>query len=204
MGKGEISRKRILDEAFRLFATYPYEQVSFSLMEKEIGISRGSMIYYFKNKEGLFKAVLDAFIFDMSSVHAVPQAYRLSLCSFYTYYLELLRRERAKFAAVGIENLNEALFRIESSALTYIKNFKEVTQKWYDDQLQVWQTVIEHAIAVGEIKTSLKPYIIRYMFSDSYIGRCFLGVFTLKGCDIDLLEEVFNSIYATLKPSSNE
>ncbi len=203
MGKGEISRKRILDEAFRLFASRPYEQVSFSLMEKEIGISRGSMIYYFKNKEGLFREVLNSYIFDMSSVHAVPQAYRLSLCSFYTYYLELLRRERAKFAAVGIENLNEALFRIESSALTHFKNFKEVTQQWYDDQLQVWQTVIEHAIAAGEIKTNLKPSIIRYMFSDCYIGRCFLGVFTRSGCDIDLLEEIFNSIYATLRPTAD-
>ncbi len=204
MGKGEISRKRILDEAFRLFATKPYEQVSFSLMEKEIGISRGSMVYYFKNKEGLFREVLNSYIFDMSSVHAVPQAYRLSLCSFYTYYLELLKRERTKFAAVGIVNLNEALFRIESSALTYIQNFKEVTQKWYEDQLQVWQTVIEHAMSTGEIKTTLNPHIIRYMFSDSYIGRCFLGVFTKNGCDIDLLEEVFNSIYATLRPTTVE
>ncbi len=60
MGKGEISRKRILDEAFRLFATKPYEQVSFSVMEKEIGISRGSMVYYFKNKEGLYKEIPQA------------------------------------------------------------------------------------------------------------------------------------------------
>lgn len=199
MGKGEISRKKILDDAFRLFATRPYEQVSFSLMEKEIGISRGSMVYYFKNKEGLFKEVIATYIFDMSSVNAVPEAYRLSLCSFYTYYLETLKREREKFAAMGIDNLNEALFRIESSALTYYKDFKIYTGKWYEDQLRVWQTVIEHAISVGEIKTDLPPHIIRYMFSDCYIGRCFLGVFTSKGCDIDLLAAIFAALYATLK-----
>lgn len=202
MEKGERSRKKILDEAFRLFATKPYEQVSFSVMEKEIGISRGSMVYYFKNKEGLFKEVLNAYIFDMSSVHAVPDSYRLSLRSFYTYYIELLKRERSKFASIGIVNLNEALFRIESSALSYFENFKEVTQIWYEDQLKVWQSVIEHAIEVGEIKTTLKPYILRYMFSDCYIGRCFLGVFTKQGCDIDLLAEIFNSIYTTLTPAS--
>ena len=53
MSKGETSRQKILTEAFRLFATMPYDRVSFSVMEKEIGISRGSMVYYFKNKEGL-------------------------------------------------------------------------------------------------------------------------------------------------------
>lgn len=55
MNKGEISRQKILREAFKLFATKLYDRVSFSVMEKEIGISRGSMIYYFKNKEGLFR-----------------------------------------------------------------------------------------------------------------------------------------------------
>ena len=56
--KGEASRQKILIEAFRLFATMPYERVSFSVLEKEIGISRGSMVYYFKNKEGLVQEVV--------------------------------------------------------------------------------------------------------------------------------------------------
>ena len=67
MGKGETSRKRILMEAFKLFATMPYERVSFSVMEKEIGISRGSMIYYFKNKEGLFKEVVQGVVYKSRS-----------------------------------------------------------------------------------------------------------------------------------------
>lgn len=199
MGKGVISRKKILDEAFRLFGTKPYEKVSFSVLESEIGISRGSMVYYFKNKEGLFKEVLSTFIFDMSSVNAVPDAYRLSLCSFYSYYLETLKRERTHFASMGIENLNESLFMIERSALTYIDNFKDIATEWYEGQLSVWQSVIEHAIDTGEIKTDLKPYIIRYMFSDCYIGRCFLGAFSKSACDIELLHKVFDGIYGTLK-----
>ena len=69
-------------EAFRLFAQMPYERVSFSLMEEAIGISRGSMIYYFKNKEGLFREVVQSFIFGASSKRAVPDAFKLYLYSF--------------------------------------------------------------------------------------------------------------------------
>ena len=87
MNKGEKSRQKILREAFRLFATRLYDRVSFSVMEKEIGISRGSMIYYFRNKEGLFKEVVNTFVFNASSVKAVPDAYKLSLCSFYKYLI---------------------------------------------------------------------------------------------------------------------
>lgn len=201
MGKGEISRKKILDEAFRLFATKPYELVSFSVLENEIGISRGSMVYYFKNKEGLFREVLATYIFDMSSVNAVPNVYRFSLCSFYSYFIEVLKRERTQLAAMGIENVNEALFRIENSALTYFPNFKEQTSLWYESQLDVWQKVIENAMAIGEINTNLRPQVIRHMFSDTYIGRSFSGVFTKSGCDIDLLEEIFNGFYSVLKQS---
>lgn len=35
MSKGEISRQKILIEAFRLFATMPYDRVSFSVLEKK-------------------------------------------------------------------------------------------------------------------------------------------------------------------------
>lgn len=97
MGKGETSRKRILMEAFKLFATMPYERVSFSVMEKEIGISRGSMIYYFKNKEGLFKEVVQTFVYGASSIKAVPDAYKLSLCSFYTCKVTCFRNVISHF-----------------------------------------------------------------------------------------------------------
>ena len=68
MNEGETNRQKILREAFRLFATMPYDRVSFSVMEKEIGISRGSMVYYFKNKEGLFREILHTFVYRTSSV----------------------------------------------------------------------------------------------------------------------------------------
>lgn len=93
MGKGELSRQKILMEAFRLFATMPYERVSFSLLEKEIGISRGSMVYYFRNKEGLFREVLNSMVLETSSVMAVPDDYKQSLHSFYTYFIEILKEQ---------------------------------------------------------------------------------------------------------------
>ncbi len=53
--------------AFNLFAAYSYPDVSYSLLEKATGISRGSMVYYFKNKEGIFRAVIEKYILDMTS-----------------------------------------------------------------------------------------------------------------------------------------
>lgn len=199
MGKGEISRQRILMEAFRLFATMPYERVSFSVMEKEIGISRGSMIYYFKNKEGLFSEVVRTFVYGASSVRAVPNAYKLSLCSFYTYFIETLKREQEQMSGMGIVNINEALMRIENSALTYIPDFKEQTAQWYKEELQIWQSVIENAMAIGEIRKEIDPVTLSYFYEDCYLGRAFNGVFAKTGYKISKLKETYDHIYMLLK-----
>lgn len=199
MGKGEISRQRILMEAFRLFATMPYERVSFSVMEKEIGISRGSMIYYFKNKEGLFSEVVRTFVYGASSVRAVPNAYKLSLCSFYTYFIETLKREQEQMSGMGIVNINEALMRIENSALTYIPDFKEQTAQWYKEELQIWQSVIENAMAIGEIRKEIDPVNLSYFYEDCYLGRAFNGVFAKTGYKISKLKETYDHIYMLLK-----
>lgn len=197
--KGETSRQKILMEAFRLFATMPYEQVSFSVMEKEIGISRGSMVYYFKNKEGLFQEVLKTLVYGTSSIKAVPEAYKLSLCSFYNYFIEILKREQEKIKQSGIVNLNEALIRIESSALSYAENFKELTAQWFDEEQQIWKKVIDNAISTGEIKVNVDSAVLSHVFEDCYLGNAFKGVFSYDGYKIEELKREFDQIYALLK-----
>ena len=204
MGKGEASRQMILMEAFKLFATMPYDRVSFSVMEKEIGISRGSMVYYFKNKEGLFKEVVYTFVYGASSIKAVPDAYKLSLCSFYNYFIEILKREQEQMSRRDIANVNEALMRIESSALTYLPNFKEQTAQWYEEELQIWKSVIEHAMAAGEISRRIDPVAVSRLFEDCYLGRAFNGVFTKTGYDIDKMKQTYDQLYALLISSDKQ
>lgn len=204
MGKGEsskggASRQKILLEAFKLFATIPYERVSFSVMEKEIGISRGSMVYYFGNKEGLFQEVLSTLVYGTSSIKAVPEAYRLSLCSFYNYFIETLKREQERILQIGIVNLNEALMHIENSALTYIENFKEMTAQWFDEEREIWMSVIENAVSTGELKPIADITALSHVFENCYLGCAFTGVFSANGYDIDSLKKSYDQIYAILR-----
>lgn len=55
---GEESRRRILDAAEQLFAEKGYERTSFVDIAAVSGISRGSIPWHFKNKDGLIMAVL--------------------------------------------------------------------------------------------------------------------------------------------------
>lgn len=199
LSKGDMSRKRILTEAFRLFATMPYERVSFSLMEKEIGISRGSMVYYFKNKDGLFREVLKVFVFEMASARTIPDAYKLSLCSFYNYFIETLIRNKERLAQIGVTNVNEALLRIENSALAYVENFRELAIRWYDEELKIWQGVVENAISIGELKQDIDTTTIGHIFENCYLGYAFKGAFSMNGYDLDALKKFFDQFYSLLR-----
>src|SRR3954452_14234221 len=56
---GDESRRRILDAAEELFAERGFEKTSFVDIAARSGISRGSIPWHFKNKDGLLLAVVD-------------------------------------------------------------------------------------------------------------------------------------------------
>ena len=56
---GEESRRRILDAAEELFAERGFAKTSFVDIAARSGISRGSIPWHFKNKDGLLLAVVD-------------------------------------------------------------------------------------------------------------------------------------------------
>ena len=59
----ETLKARILDVSKQEFATHGYEGASYNKIIQKIGISKGSMYYYFENKEDLFiTCFLDAFV----------------------------------------------------------------------------------------------------------------------------------------------
>lgn len=56
---GDQSRRRILDAAEELFAERGFDRTSFVDIAKRSGISRGSIPWHFKNKDGLVMAVVE-------------------------------------------------------------------------------------------------------------------------------------------------
>lgn len=199
MKKGAITRKKLINDAFKLFSSNSYEKVSFSELEKESGVSRGSMVYYFKNKEGLFAEMLETLVFAKSSVQSVPTPYRTSLASFYNYFIEMLEKDKLFQLELGIENINQALFFIEMSALSNIPNFREKAREWYETERKLWCEIIEHAIITQEIRNDIDPENVADLFERIYLGASFMGVFTLYGADFEVLRTNFDQLYSLLK-----
>ncbi|MFJ5985843.1 TetR/AcrR family transcriptional regulator [Lentzea sp. NPDC092896] len=86
---GDESRRRILDAAEELFAERGFDRTSFVDIAKRSGISRGSIPWHFKNKDGLVMAVVERVvgrIWPAERYEAVP-----SLTEVFAETAELLR-----------------------------------------------------------------------------------------------------------------
>ena len=59
MGRGETTRRKIIDTATRLFAERGFEQVSTTDVQDACAISRGALYHHFASKEALFTVVLE-------------------------------------------------------------------------------------------------------------------------------------------------
>jgi AcrR family transcriptional regulator len=66
--KGENNRQRIVSAADQLFYQRGYNQTSFRDISDETGIPRGNFYYYFKTKEDILGAVVDARVSEFDAL----------------------------------------------------------------------------------------------------------------------------------------
>lgn len=64
--KGEGNRQRIIGAADSLFYRHGYHQTSFQDISEATGIPRGNFYYYFKTKDDILNAVVDARISELN------------------------------------------------------------------------------------------------------------------------------------------
>ena len=59
-----VSKQKILLESFKLFATKPFSDITFTDIEKVTGLSRGAILYHFKSKDEILASIIDRFIIN--------------------------------------------------------------------------------------------------------------------------------------------
>ncbi len=202
MEKGIKSRRKILEVAFKLFAAYSYPDVSYSLLEEASGISRGSMVYYFNNKEGIFRAVLETFLFNMGSVRNVPQEERGSLKGFYNYFLHKLAADAEALRQFRIPNLSDARFTIERSALQFVPEFRKNEREVIRQDIATWIEVIQNAKDSGEVRADINPEEVARLFHRIACGWLYVGIYDKDHAlgKVEGLRKLFDDLYKLIQP----
>ncbi len=199
--KNDASKNSILDAAFVLYSTRTYDQVRFEDFENATKLSRGAILYHFKNKELIFKTMCDKFLLEKSSAFLKLEKYEdnTALIDYIKQYIKTLKAYKRKANVLGVKNLNKALINITLQALFYYPDFAEKGLQWQLDQVKQWKKALIRAVSQNEIREDIDLDITSELFEDVYCGLAYSSLPLKDGIDLKKLESDFYFIYDSIK-----
>ena len=155
------TREYIIDRAYKLFLNHNYEAVSISDISKEIGFTKGALYHHFKNKEELFKAVVDKH-FDLTGIKVDVDTVSLKeytdlLINHIHHILKTLFRKDEKFRPINYHSLFIDSFR-------HYEGFAEDKYKFFEEQNNKVKHIVDNAIKSGEIRSDINTSVVALQY----------------------------------------
>lgn len=186
----------ILKESFKLFAWKRYEQVTVTDLERVTKLTRGSIFYYLKNKEHLFKKVLDRYIFNQDIILNCDKS---SLLSFINSFIEQIKSNKEFMNSLGVKNADFAYINISNQAIYFYPEYIKIAKEKDEKDLKIWTDVVQSAILSGEISDAVKTDIYADLFYRLYSGFSYNGIILPDGIDSEKMHNAFLEIYNMIK-----
>ena len=114
-----VSKQKILLESFKLFATKPFSDITFTDIEKVTGLSRGAILYHFKSKDEILASIIDRFIinkeYDLPTIDVSK-----SMWDNIKNFIAVKQRQQEFFTSIGIQNI---IMKSKISMLLFVAAF---------------------------------------------------------------------------------
>lgn len=191
------NKKKILLESFKLFASKPFGEVSYSEIQKATGLSRGAILYHIQSKENLFNLILHKLIFERNSISKFDITQKL--WDNILAYIEEREKEQNEFKEMGIENINKAFINIECAGFYFQEKMHELTVNWINSELNFWKILIKNAVDNSEITNNIDIDKEARLFMNVFLGASYVGIGLPFGYDLNLLREDFEYLYNKIK-----
>lgn len=195
---GDITRKRLLTTALRLFTQKPYDKVTLKEIEAATGLSRGALMYHVPNKETLFKEAVELFVFHNNTLTALQESDKASIEKTIKKFVKILAEEQRNWRKEGIKNINYALVNIQMSYYSIFKESLRAAGEWYENECRIWREVIERAIESGEIK-EVDADRFAHLLEDCYLGAAYAGMPKSSGYSPEHVGDELMAVYELLK-----
>lgn len=195
--ENNVSKNKILLEAFKLFANKPFEKVTFADLEKATGLSRGAIMYHIQTKENLFEMVLENLIFKRSTI--VSNDNIVGLWNHIEDFIQKRIEEQEDFSSSAITNVNKAFFNIECSAFSYSDKMPDFALSWIEKEQTNWIELLNRAIEAKEIKPDIDVVTYAHIFMNIFMGASYIGIGLPNGYDIENMKKQYRYLYDQIK-----
>lgn len=202
MTKSRPIKEIILEEAFKLFLSKPYDKVTYTELEKATGFSRGAILHHYRKKIMLFEQVINKYLLQDNSVFDLynGQAW-ISVCSFIHITCDWLEDRKRQYKQMGAESYCKALVNLTLQGTFFCPEAIRKAFEFSARENGIWTDILRHGIESGELRKDTDvAFIARYIQHLCY-GSIFMGSFRPEGGDIQFLRKQLLYIYDTIKAS---
>ena len=187
----------IIEEAFKLFLNHSYEAVSINDISHAIGFTKGALYHHFKNKEELFKAVIDKYLY-IPGVNV-----DVDTISFYEY-IQLSMAEAERIIKSIFSNTLTFTpinyFSLFIDAFRHYPGYAKVKEIYINTEIEKTKIVLENAIKSGEISNDVNPSLMATHYFSMNMGLAG-NLLTYNSVDdsINLMKKQSSEFYKLLK-----
>ena len=202
----KYSREYKLRRAFDVFMNKGYDSASISVLQEELGMSRGAMYRYFSNKEELFCAVIDEYFFklfdkllhnldaDLTLAELIEAIYRRHKTMLHAF-------TRAGVTHTFFLNYTALMIQAAKHYPHFIERFRIINSKL----LANWRKALNRSIDNGEIRNDLNIEIMSILFNNACVkessdSNCDESMFAVNVMhDIEKRKEVLDYLHYLIK-----
>lgn len=164
----KFSREYILRRSFDVFMNKGYDSTSISVLQNELGMSRGAMYRYFENKEDLLCDVIDEYFFKIfdrllrniedENITTLELIKRLS------------RRQKVLLKAFTKAGVTHTFFLNYTALLIQAaKYYPDFVNRFRIIRLRLnnyWEKALTNSMKIGEIRNDVDIKIMSILFSN--------------------------------------
>lgn len=127
MKKNKDTYDKILWECFKLFLQKGYKEVTIPDIENAIGMTRGAVFYYVKDKNELFRAIIDRYLLEKQNINTkIEQTEETGLLRFIIKYVEGINNAQKSFYPLPKDkSVLFSYMNLTYNAILYYEGFEE-------------------------------------------------------------------------------
>ena len=186
---------------FKLFLMKRYDAVSITDIEKASGMTRGAIVYYGKDKKGLFHDVLRHYLVDSQNLDfKLGRREFKSLSDFIEEYVRSCQETMDRFHQIDltIKNGSRAYMALILQVCDYFPDLHEQYLENRNKELLKWIGVIQMAIDNKEVRGDIDVITTAKIFMSIFYGQSYLDALSM-GLNTVELRLQFQNIYKFIK-----
>lgn len=197
------NKEKLYRAAFRLFATKQFDGVSISDIEKECGMTRGTVFYYAKTKLDLFKQVIEYYIIDTQNVdNKVKFDYGCSLRDYIDRYVGGVEKTMEELVIlIDPDSRDNASRAYISTLLQVCSMFPDIKHRYLinvNNDIARWATIINASVSRDEIKDDIDVLSVARQFVSAFYGLSIIDSMS-NGLNVSQLREHMYTLYNLIK-----